>query len=260
MIKRSLGIRKSDIINRRMFIIGAAKIIIFGGLITRLFSLQINENKRYLTLSDKNRIREWKLPPTRGNIVDYFGNIIAGNLKVYQLHVIPEQVENFNYLISRLKAILNLSNKRIEKIKKKRKQLKPWESLVISENLSWDEFSKINNYLYELAGVKPVMTISRDYPFDDIYTHVLGYVSQPSEIDILENEAIKEKFVPGIKVGKLGLEKTLENELIGVNDIQRYEVNAYGKRISQLEYQKGKQGSKIRITLDTEVFYTISKK
>jgi len=253
MIKRSLGIRKSDIINRRMFIIGAAKIIIFGGLITRLFSLQINENKKYLTLSDKNRIREWKLPPTRGNIVDYFGNIIAGNLKVYQLHVIPEQVENFNYLISRLKAILNLSNKRIEKIKKKRKQLKPWESLVISENLSWDEFSKINNYLYELAGVKPVMTISRDYPFDDIYTHVLGYVSQPSEIDILENEAIKEKFVPGIKVGKLGLEKTLENELIGVNDIQRYEVNAYGKRISQLEYQKGKQGSKIRITLDTEV-------
>ena len=253
MIKRSLGIRKSDIINRRMFIIGAAKIIIFGGLITRLFSLQINENKKYLTLSDKNRIREWKLPPTRGNIVDYFGNIIAGNLKVYQLHVIPEQVENFNYLISRLKSILNLSNKRIEKIKKKRKQLKPWESLVISENLSWDEFSKINNYLYELAGVKPVMTISRDYPFDDIYTHVLGYVSQPSEIDILENEAIKEKFVPGIKVGKLGLEKTLENELIGVNDIQRYEVNAYGKRISQLEYQKGKQGSKIRITLDTEV-------
>ena len=64
---------------------------------------------------------------------------------------------------------------------------------------------------------------------------------------------IQEKFVPGIKIGKLGLEKTLENDLIGVNDIQRYEVNAYGKRINQLEFQKGKQGSKIRITLDTEV-------
>ena len=98
MIKGNFGIRKSDIINRRMFIIGTAKLIIFGGLIARLFSLQINDNKKYLTLSDKNRIREWKLPPTRGNIVDYFGNIIAGNLKVYQLHIIPEQVENFNYL------------------------------------------------------------------------------------------------------------------------------------------------------------------
>ena len=82
MIKRNFGIRKSDIINRRMFIIGAAKIVIFGGLIARLFSLQINDNKKYLTLSDKNRIREWKLPPTRGNINDYVGNIIAGNVKV----------------------------------------------------------------------------------------------------------------------------------------------------------------------------------
>ena len=253
MINRNFTIRKSDIMNRRMFIIGIAKLIVFGGLITRLFSLQINDNKKYLTLSDKNRIREWKLPPIRGDIVDYFGNIIAGNLKVYQLHVIPEQVENFNYLLSRLKTILKLSDKRVEQIKKKKQQLKPWESLIISENLSWDQFLVINNYLYELIGVKPVMTISRNYPFDEIYTHVLGYVSQPNENDLLSNDVIKEKFVPGIKVGKLGLEKTLENDLIGINDIQRYEVNAYGKRINQLDYQKGAQGSKIRITLDTDV-------
>ena len=110
MIKDNFGIRKSDIINRRMFIIGAAKLVIFGGLVARLFSLQINDNKKYLTLSDKNRIREWKLPPTRGNIVDYFGNIIAGNLKVYQLHIIPEQVENFNYLIAKVFLILKLNN------------------------------------------------------------------------------------------------------------------------------------------------------
>tara|TARA_B100000900_G_scaffold317743_1_gene276774 strand:+ start:1333 stop:3240 length:1908 start_codon:yes stop_codon:yes gene_type:complete len=253
MIRGNSSIRKTDVMNRRMFIIGAAKLIVLSVLIGRLFTLQINDNKKYLTLSDKNRIREWKLPPTRGNIVDYFGNVVAGNLKVYQLHVIPEQVENFKYLLSRLQVILNLSNKRIEKIKRKKKQLKPWESLIISENLTWSEFLKINNYLYELVGVKPIMTISRNYPFDDIYTHVLGYVSQPNEDDILENEIIKERFVPGIKVGKLGLEKTLENDLIGTNDIQRYEVNAYGKRINQLEYQKGKQGLKVRLTLDTEV-------
>ena len=244
---------KLNSINRRMFITGSLKFIIMIGLVSRLFFLQVKENKKYLTLSDKNRIREWKLAPVRGEFHDYFGNIIAGNLKVYQLHIVPEQVENFNYLLTRLKVILNLSIKRIERIKNKRKQLKPWESLIVSENLSWDQFSKINTYLYELAGVKPVMTISRDYPFSDIYTHVLGYVSQPNEDDILANEIIQEKFVPGIKIGKLGLEKTLENDLIGVNDIQRYEVNAYGKKINQLEYQKGKHGSKIRITLDTEV-------
>jgi penicillin-binding protein 2 len=179
MIKENSGIRKTDVINRRMFIIGAAKIIIFTGIIARLFSLQVNENKKYLTLSDKNRIREWKLPPTRGDIVDYFGNVIAGNLKVYQLHIIPEQVENFNYLISRLKILLNLSDKKIDKIVKLKNKLKPWESIIVSENLSWSDFLKINNFLYDLVGVKPVMTISRNYPFSDVYTHILGYVSQP---------------------------------------------------------------------------------
>ena len=253
MIKSNLGIRKTDVINRRMFIIGAAKIVVFAGIVARLFSLQINENKKYLTLSDKNRIREWKLPPTRGNIVDYFGNIIAGNLKVYQLHIIPEQVENFNYLLLRLKSLLSLSSKKIEKIIKLKAELKPWDSIIVSENLSWSQFVKINNYLYDLVGVKPVMTISRNYPFKDAYTHVLGYVSQPNEQEILDNETVQQRFVPGMKIGKLGLEKTLENHLIGTNAIQRYEVNAYGKRINQLEHQKGKQGSKIRLTVDTEI-------
>ena len=253
MIKDNSGIRKTDVINRRMFVIGAAKLIVFSGIVARLFSLQINDNKKYLTLSDKNRIREWKLPPTRGEIVDYFGNIIAGNLKVYQLHIIPEQVENFNYLLSRLKTLLELTDKKIAKILKSKNQKKPWESIIVSENLSWVQFLKINNYMHDLVGVKPVMTISRNYPFSEIYTHVLGYVSQPNENDILENEIIQERFVTGMKVGKLGLEKRLENYLIGTNDIQRYEVNAYGKRINQLEHQRGQQGSKIRLTVDTEI-------
>ena len=125
MIKSNSGIRKTDVINRRMFIIGAAKVVVFVGIVARLFSLQINENKKYLTLSDKNRIREWKLPPTRGNIVDYFGNVIAGNLKVYQLHIIPEQVENFNYLLVRLRNLLNLNDKKITKTNKLKSELNP---------------------------------------------------------------------------------------------------------------------------------------
>jgi penicillin-binding protein 2 len=203
MIRENLSIRKTDIINRRMFIIGAAKIIIFAGIVGRLFSLQVTQNKKYLTLSDKNRIREWKLPPTRGKIVDYFGNIIAGNLKVYQLHIIPEQVENFNYLLSRLKTLLGFSDKKISNILKSKKEIKPWESIIVSENLSWSQFVKVNNYLYDLVGAKPVMTISRNYPFNEIYTHVLGYVSQPNENDILENEVIQKRCVPGIKIGKI---------------------------------------------------------
>jgi penicillin-binding protein 2 len=80
MISENFNARKLQIINRRMFIIGAAKVIVFTGIIARLFSLQISDNIKYLTLSDKNRLREWRLPPVRGEFVDYFGNIVAGNL------------------------------------------------------------------------------------------------------------------------------------------------------------------------------------
>jgi len=247
------NVKKLNSINRRMFITGSLKFFIMVGIVSRLFFLQVKENKKYLTLSDKNRIREWKLAPVRGEFHDYFGNVIAGNFEAYQLHVIPEQVENFKYVIYRLKDLLELSESEFKKVLKKKKEIKPWETLIVSNNLSWDKFSKINNHLYDLNGVKPVISISRNYPFDENFTHIIGYVSQANEQDIENTELIKKNFVPGLKVGKIGLEKSFEEKLIGTNDIERYEVNAYGRRISQLEFQKGKKGKTLRLTVDTEI-------
>jgi penicillin-binding protein 2 len=253
MINQSDNVLKLNSINRRMFILAAAKVILLGGIVSRLFFLQIKENKKYLTLSDKNRIREWRLPPVRGHFEDYFGNTIAGNFEAYELHLIPEEIENFKYTINRVSNILQLSESQFQKILKKKDQIKPWENLIVSSNLTWENFSKINNNLYDLNGIKPVISVSRNYPFKENYTHVLGYVSQANEQDIILNEIIKEKFVQGLKVGKIGLEKTFENDLIGTNSIERYEVNAYGRRISQLEFQKGDKGKTIKLTTDTEI-------
>ncbi len=247
------NVRKFNTVNRRVFILKIAKGIIFTGIVARLFSLQITENKKYLTLSDKNRLREWRLPPVRGEFEDYFGNVVAGNTKVYQLHVVPEQVEDFKYLMVRLKNILSLSDKQFSKIVKKKKQQKPWETLIISESLTWDQFSKVNFYLHELSGAKPVLSVARSYPYKANYTHVLGYVAQASESDLLENEEIKNKHVPGLRVGKTGLEKTFENSLIGTNSVKRYEVNAFGKRINQVDFKEGEKGQKIKLTIDTEI-------
>ena len=253
MINQSDNVYKLNSINRRMFILAVAKIVILGGIVSRLFFLQVKENKKYLTLSDKNRIREWKLPPVRGDFQDFFGNTVAGNFEAYQLHLIPEQVENFKYTINRIKNILKLSDKQFQKIIKRKKEIKPWETLIVADNLSWENFSRINNNLYDLNGVKPIISISRNYPYKENYTHILGYVSQANENDILLNESIKEKFVQGLKVGKIGLEKTFEKQLIGNNSIERYEVNAYGRRINQLAFQQGDKGKTIKLTVDTEV-------
>ena len=245
--------RKLSTINRRMFIFSLAKAIVFTGIVGRLFSLQISENKKYLTLSDQNRLRESRLPPVRGKFLDYFGNTIAGNLEVYQLHVVPEQVEDFRYLMVRLRDILGFDNAKLAKLIKKKNKQKPWETLIVSENLSWEEFSKINYYLHDLAGAKPIITIGRSYPYSESYTHILGYVAQVSKEDLNNSEIIKQRNVPGLRVGKSGLEKNFENELIGTNSIQRYEVNAFGKRINQIDYVEGEEGKTIKLTIDSEI-------
>ena len=114
---RAGGENKIRLLGRRMFIISAAKTVVILGIVGRLISLQINESKKYKTLSDKNRFREWKFAPPRGIIKDYFGNDITSNKQVYQLHVIPENAENINSLFFRLKTILNLSDKKIFRLR-----------------------------------------------------------------------------------------------------------------------------------------------
>tara|TARA_B100002051_G_scaffold173213_1_gene163814 strand:- start:407 stop:2074 length:1668 start_codon:yes stop_codon:yes gene_type:complete len=153
----------------------------------------------------------------------------------------------------RLRDILGFDNAKLAKLIKKKNKQKPWETLIVSENLSWEEFSKINYYLHDLAGAKPIITIGRSYPYSESYTHILGYVAQVSKEDLNNSEIIKQRNVPGLRVGKSGLEKNFENELIGTNSIQRYEVNAFGKRINQIDYVEGEEGKTIKLTIDSEI-------
>ena len=242
---------KSKLISRRMFVLTAAKAVVFFGIFGRLVSLQINEATKYKTLSDKNRFREWKLAPQRGIIRDYFDKEIASNEKVYQLHITPENSPNLETLFFRLKTILNLSDKRVFYLKRKISKQKPWEPIIVSDNLTWSEFSRINLFLHELPGVEPIVSVARQYP-DQSTAHLVGYVSQVSEKDLQRKQYLKDMSV-GIAVGKTGLENKLDEDIIGKVGFQRYEVNAYGKRIKQIQVDPGESGKNYRTTLDLEV-------
>ena len=242
-----------------MFILSTLKIGVFIALISRLFYLQISENIKYRSLSDKNRFREWKLVPQRGKIEDFFGNRIADNTQTFQLHMIPEDVPNMETLFFRLARIINFSDARKRHIIKRLKTRKRWEPIVISDNLTWQEFSRINLFLHEMQGIKPVVALSRKYSSDGSSSHLIGYVSDTSSKDLEENELLREIHVPGLKTGKSGLEKSLNDFIIGKPGIQRFEVNAYGKRIKELEIVEGIQGENFRTTVDQEVQEFIGK-
>ena len=244
---------KSKSISRRMFILSTLKIVAFISIISRLFYLQISENIKYKSLSDKNRFREWKLVPERGVIEDYFGKKIADNAQTFQLHLIPEDVPNLEELFFKLSKIIDFNDRRRKYIIKKIKKRKRWEPIIISDNLNWSEFSKLNLFLHEMQGVKPVVALSRKYDNDGSSSHIIGYVSDTSVKDLETNKLIREINVPGLKVGKNGLEKFLNNKMVGVPGIKRFEVNAFGKRIKELKLIEGRAGKSFRTTIDQEV-------
>ena len=216
---------KTRTIGRRMFLVNCFKAVVLFGIVGRLTALQINESRKYKSLADKNRFRETKIAAPRGIIQDYFGKEIASNQKIYQLHVVPENTPNIDELFIRLKSLINLSDQKIFILKKRIAKQKIWTSTIISDNLTWSEFSRLNLFLHELQGAQPVVSIARFYQ-DNSSAHVIGYVSEISSRDLK-----KKKYLINLDIAG---------------------VNAYGKRIKQVSTNAGLKGKTYRTTLDLE--------
>ena len=244
---------KSTSITRRMFILGGIKLTVFFCIVARLFYLQISENLKYKSLSDKNRLREWKVPPQRGIIEDFFGEKIASNTQLFQLHMVPEDVPNLGELLFRLSKLIDFNSRQKANLLKKIKKRKPWEPVIVSDNLTWSEFAKLNLFLHEAQGIKPVVAVTRKYSQDGSSSHLIGYVSDVSKSDLENSKFLRKIHIPGLKTGKTGLEKSLNESVIGRSGFQRYEVNAYGKRVKEVKSIKGTIGENFRTTLDIDV-------
>ena len=144
-----------------------------------------------------------------------------------------------------------MSEKDLSKIKKKISTQKPWDPVIISDNLTWSEFSRINLFLHELQGAEPVVSVARLYA-EPSSAHIIGYVSRASKKDLQNKDYLKNRIATGTRVGKTGLENKLDSEVIGDVGYKRYEVNAFGKRIKEISINPGKAGKNFRTTLDLE--------
>ena len=167
--------------------------------------------------------------------------------------MIPEDVPNLEELFFRLARIINFTERDKRSIIKRLKKRKPWEPIIISDNLSWAEFSRLNLFLHEIQGIKPVVALARKYLTDNSSAHIIGYVSDTSKKDLENSELLREINSPGLKTGKNGLEKSLNELMIGQPGLQRFEVNAYGKRIKELKLVQGIPGKNFKTTIDLEI-------
>ena len=245
-------ISKTKTISRRMFLLNSIKAVVLIGIFGRLAALQINDSTKYRSLSDKNRFRETKIAPPRGIIQDYFGNEIASNNKIYQLHIVPDSTPDINALLFRLKNIINLSDRKLFLLKKQIAKKKSWDTTIISDNLTWSEFSRVNLFLHELEGVQPTVSVARFYT-DSSSAHAVGYVSEISQDDLKNKTYLQNLNIEGVGIGKTGLESSLDEQMLGSPGYLRYEVNAYGKKIKQVATDVGLKGKTFRTTLDQNI-------
>jgi penicillin-binding protein 2 len=243
---------KSSIINRRKAILITAKYTFFGLIGLRLLWLQVFQKNKYSILSDRNRFKEWKIAAERGLILDRFNNKIAENRQLYRIALIKGDVTDLDFVLTTLNKFLRLDNETVEKTKTDFIKLRKFQPYVINKNLTWAEFSKINSSLFILNGVQPFISMERHYNHPYEFAHVLGYVGVPNEND-LQNQKDDLFRTPGIKIGKLGIEKILNRELIGTPGFTRFEVNAAGRAVRTVEFVDGVSGNALKTSLDLEL-------
>jgi penicillin-binding protein 2 len=216
----------------------------------RLFDIQISNSKKYQTLSINNQIDIKILYPVRGLIKDRSGRLVATNLKVFDLYIIPERTINLNETLNALSNFIEIDFLQKRKIIKLSKEIKKFEKIIITENLSWNILELIEANKNYLPGVELVEDFQRVYPENVFFSHLLGYVNKPSQKDLSLPYISK---MPLLNIGQQGVEKTFNEKLVGKPGNKEVEVNSSGRILRDISKQSSLKGEDITLSLDIDL-------
>jgi penicillin-binding protein 2 len=238
---------------RRTLLVTGGVNVVFAVLAGRLYQLQIMEGDEFMTRAEENRVSQRLVAPLRGRILDRFGVELASNRRNYRVLIVKEQAaEGVDAAIDTIGKLIYLSDHQREKVKRDIANNKPFAPVPVAENLSWDEFARINLHLPYLPGIQPDVGETRAYPYANELSHILGYVASVSPED-MKDDSDPLLSIPGFRIGKRGIEKEFEAEIRGKAGASRVEVNAYGRVIRELGHDAGTPGSDVYLTIDQQV-------
>ena len=241
---------REKIFTRRALMLGGGQLALFGVLASRMYYLQVIESDQYKMLADENRINLRLLPPPRGRIIDRFGIELANNERNYRVVLIPEQTEDVEMTLARLSELIPIPSHERRRILRDTKRMRSFVPISVTENLTWEQFSRINVASPDLPGIQPDVGEKRFYPHGEAFAHVVGYVAPVSEEELTDDPVLQ---LPGFRIGKSGIEKTRDLELRGSAGNSRVEVNAYGRVIRELARRDGEIGRDVRLTIDAKL-------
>ncbi|HEX4871038.1 MAG TPA: penicillin-binding protein 2 [Nevskiaceae bacterium] len=220
-------------------------------LIFRLANLQIFNRAYYATRADENRMRVSAVPPVRGLMYDRHGTVLAQNTPAFVLEVIPEQVEDLDALIEQLRPLVAISERDVARFKDRVRKSPRYLGVPLRTNLSMEEVARFELNRYDFRGVDINAGLTRQYPLGSSAAHVIGYVGGINEDEL---QVIDEALYQGLtQIGKIGVEKSHENELRGSPGARIVEANAFGRPLRELERREGVPGRNLVLTLDARV-------
>ncbi len=242
----------AGIFTRRALILGGLGALSFSALAARLYKLQILQSDRYRGLSEDNQFNFRLLVPSRGKILDRYGKVLADNRDNYRLLLNPDQVGDLDALLDTLAGIIPLSQDRRDKIKKAIAKRRPFSSVTLAEQLSWNDFAAVNLHLPDMPGVRPDIGELREYPYKEVLAHLVGYVGKVPEGMQSDDPLLQ---YPGFRIGRSGVEKSSDAVLRGKAGALKVEVNALGRVIRELPdpATAAQAGQDLALTLDVDI-------
>ncbi|MCY7339856.1 MAG: penicillin-binding protein 2 [Sphingomonas bacterium] len=246
---RFTSAHQSITFSRRMILVGGAQAALGAALVTRLGYLSISQNEHYKLLSESNRVQLIVVPPRRGWLVDRYNKPVAINRSDFRVDIIPEQLERPTETLRLLARLLVLPTDDVDRIIKELRSAKGYRPIQVAENVAYDKYAAVTVRLPEMAGVQPMRGFSGYYPTGPAVGHLVGYVGAASAKEY-EEEKNPLLVTPGFKIGKEGLEKTLEAKLRGQPGGQRVELTARGKLVRELEPKPDRSGATLQLSID----------
>ena len=247
---RITSTHQSITFSRRMLLLGGAQVGVGGLLIGRLGWLAVAQNEKYQLLSESNRVQLIPVPPRRGWIIDRYGKPIAINRASFRVDIIPQQLEKGRDIVPEVARLLQLDEEEVARIRNELAASRGFQPVQVGENVTYDQYAAVTVRLPDLPGVQASRGYSRYYPDGPAVAHLLGYVGTANAKEYEAEGKNPLLIIPGFKIGKQGLEKTLEPYLRGTPGGQRIEVTARGKLVKELDPKPDTSGQTVQLTID----------
>ena len=132
-------------------------------------------------------------------------------------------------------------------------QSRGFQPVSVADNVPYEQYAAITVRLPDLPGVAASQGFTRFYPGGSTVGQLVGYVGPASAVEYEKENKNPLLLVPGVKIGKEGLEETLEPVLRGQPGGQRVEVTARGKLVKELEPKPDISGGTVQLTIDSDL-------